>query len=143
MPDLSRGVLWEKTLLFARTAGTDFARNNGSYMASSIAYWMLFSMFPLAIAGMSILGYLYATPEDLYRSPQLHSRQFFQEIDHPKAGTLAFPVRPYTTSNGSGDAPTGQTEPAPLLGQHNEEIFCGRLGLRPEQLSNLRRGGAV
>ena len=67
MPDMSRGALWEKTLLFARTAGTDFARNNGSYMASSIAYWMLFSILPLAMAGMSILGYLYATPEDQAR----------------------------------------------------------------------------
>ena len=67
MPELSRGVIWERTLLFARTAGTDFARNNGSYMASSIAYWMLFSIFPLVMAGMSILGYLYATPDDQAR----------------------------------------------------------------------------
>lgn len=86
---------------------------------------------------------LYATPEDLYRSPQLQSRQFFRQVDHPKAGTLAFPVRPYTTSNVSGDAATDQIRPAPLLGQHNEEIFCGRLGLCPEQLSDLRKGGAV
>jgi membrane protein len=67
MPDLSRGVIWERALLFARTAGTDFARNNGSYMAAAIAYWMLFSIFPLAMAAMSILGYLYATPEDQAR----------------------------------------------------------------------------
>lgn len=67
MSDLSRGVLWETILLFARTAGTDFARNNGSYMAAAIAYWMLFSIFPLAMAAMSILGYLYATPEDQAR----------------------------------------------------------------------------
>jgi membrane protein len=67
MPGLTRGALWDRSLLFARTAGTDFARNNGSYMAASIAYWILFSAFPLAMAGMSILGYLYATPEDQAR----------------------------------------------------------------------------
>ncbi len=82
---------------------------------------------------------LYADAQDLLRSPQLQARQFFRDVDHPQAGQLAYPVRPYHFS-GLGDDPP---EPAPLLGQHNEEIFCGELGLAPNELAGLRRAGVV
>jgi membrane protein len=42
----------------------DFSRNNCSYIAAGIAYWTLFSLFPLAMAAISILGFAYAAPED-------------------------------------------------------------------------------
>ena len=42
---------------------TDFARNNCPYMAAGIAYWTLFSLFPLALAGVSVVGFVYASPE--------------------------------------------------------------------------------
>ena len=42
----------------------DFTRNNCPYMAAGIAYWTLFSLFPLALAGVAMLGFLYTSPED-------------------------------------------------------------------------------
>ena len=42
----------------------DFSRNNCSYIAAGIAYWTLFSLFPLAMAAISILGFAYSAPED-------------------------------------------------------------------------------
>jgi crotonobetainyl-CoA:carnitine CoA-transferase CaiB-like acyl-CoA transferase len=81
----------------------------------------------------------FATPEEVVQSPQLEARQFFVEIDHPKVGLLKYPSRPYRSS-----AIPWQVEmPAPLLGQHNEELFCGELGLTHEELADLRRGGVV
>ena len=47
-----------------RVALTDFARNNCPYVAAGIAYWTLFSLFPLALAGISILGFMYSNPEE-------------------------------------------------------------------------------
>ena len=47
---------------------TDFARNNCPYMAAGIAYWTLFSLFPLALAGFSVLGFVYASPEAQLRA---------------------------------------------------------------------------
>ena len=43
---------------------TDFMRNNCHYIAAGIAYWTLFSLFPLALAGIAILGYVYATLQE-------------------------------------------------------------------------------
>ncbi|MEV7076874.1 formyl-CoA transferase, partial [Streptomyces sp. NPDC093990] len=40
------------------------------------------------------------------------------------------------------DSPTRITTP-PLLGQHNEEIFIGELGLGDEELRLLKSGGVI
>ncbi len=81
----------------------------------------------------------FSTSEDLFRSPQLKERRFFEEIDHPKTGPLQYPTRAYKFS----DLGLSPTQPAPLLGQHNEEIFCGQLGLPREELAQMRRGGVI
>ena len=56
----------------------------------------------------------------------LGGREFFQGVMHPEAGTLKYPGHPYHFS----DAPCRYIMPAPLLGQHNLDIFCGELGRR-------------
>ena len=43
---------------------TDFMRNNSPYMAAGMAYWTLFSRFPLALAGISTIGYFFSTPSE-------------------------------------------------------------------------------
>ena len=43
---------------------TDFMRNNSPYMAAGMAYWTLFSLFPLALAGISTIGYFFSTPSE-------------------------------------------------------------------------------
>ena len=82
---------------------------------------------------------VYATSEDLYASVQLQARQFFHQVDHPTMGQLTMPVRPYKLSTGAEET----AGPAPLLGQHNEQVFCGELGLSREQLSGLRDRGVI
>lgn len=82
---------------------------------------------------------LYADSQDLHKSPQLQARKFFREVDHPLAGQLSYPVRPYQFSG----LPEEATIAAPLLGQHNNEIFCGQLGLPPAELAELKRAGVV
>ena len=72
-------------------------------------------------------------------SAQLAARSFFSEVEHPKAGRLRHPTAAYRMS-GEVPRPRG---PAPLLGQDNEDIYCGRLGLSPGELTSLRRAGVV
>ena len=77
--------------------------------------------------------------EDLFESPQLAEREFFVEIDHPETGKLSYPGAPYQLS----ETPWRVDRPAPLLGQHNEEILCGRLGYSKEDLVRLRESGVI
>ena len=69
----------------------------------------------------------------------LGGRGFFQDVMHPEAGTLKYPGYPYHFS----DAPCRSIMPAPLLGQHNLDIFCGELGLDPSRLSDMAKAGVI
>lgn len=54
-------------IIFIRVIISDFFSNNCPYMAAGIAYWTLFSVFPLSLAGASLLGYINHTPEEQER----------------------------------------------------------------------------
>jgi CoA:oxalate CoA-transferase len=79
------------------------------------------------------------TAEQFFKSPQIEAHGYFIEIDHPVAGKLKYPGWPYLFSNISWRT----KEPAPLLGQHNEEVFCKRLGYTNQDLLKLKQAGAI
>lgn len=53
-----------KLITLFGVAWVDFSRNNCPYVAAGIAYWTLFSLFPLVLAAISILGFVYSRPDD-------------------------------------------------------------------------------
>ena len=59
------------------------------------------------------------TTDEVMESAQLLSRRWFREIDHPQAGRLEYPG-PAVRLHGS---PLKTTGPAPMLGQHNNEVL--------------------
>jgi crotonobetainyl-CoA:carnitine CoA-transferase CaiB-like acyl-CoA transferase len=77
--------------------------------------------------------------EDLVNSEHLRARGFFVEIEHPKAGRLRYPSAPYKFLL----TPWRVSRPAPLLGEHNEEVYCKRLGYEKNQLVKLREAGII
>lgn len=79
------------------------------------------------------------TARDLLNSDQLRTRGFFVVQDHPEAGKIVQPGTPYKFS----ETPPTVESPAPLMGQHNEDIYCRRLGYSKEELVKLRQGGIV
>jgi CoA:oxalate CoA-transferase len=79
------------------------------------------------------------TAEDLAKSEQLKAREFFVPVKHPTAGTIKYPAVPYKLS----ETPWEIAHSAPLLGEHNEEIFCQRLGFSKEKLGRLRAVGII
>ncbi len=77
--------------------------------------------------------------EDMIKSEQFAARGFFQENEHPVMGRVKFPTTPYRFS----ESPWRLERSAPLLGQHNEEIYSGRLGYSNKQLKNLKDNGVI
>ncbi|TMB99826.1 MAG: CoA transferase [Chloroflexi bacterium] len=80
-----------------------------------------------------------STMADLLNSQHLKARGFFAEIGHPRTGDLKYPGAPYKLSG----TPWELRTPAPRLGQHNEPVLGGRLGLSPEEMASLRKDGVV
>jgi crotonobetainyl-CoA:carnitine CoA-transferase CaiB-like acyl-CoA transferase len=86
-------------------------------------------------------------PSGVVRSPgdimehdqQFKARGFFVGIDHPVVGTLTYPSAPYIMS----ETPWTVERPAPMLGEHNEAVYCGLLGHSRQELVKLREAGAI
>ena len=73
-------------------------------------------------------------PEQLLDDPHLHDRGFWKEVEHPELGrSFTYPGEA-AIYNGS---PWRISRRAPLIGEHNIEIFCGELGLSRGELSVL------
>jgi len=79
------------------------------------------------------------TADNLPEDPNYRARGFFVEIDHPVAGTFTYPGAPIKLGEGGWSL----RRPAPTLGQHNEEVLCGRLGYSKEGLVQLRQFGVI
>ena len=69
----------------------------------------------------------------------------FTDIDRPDTGTVAFPGPPYELSGAARhpELVEGSPRPAPALGQHNSEVYCGELGYTPEEVAQLYRTGII
>jgi len=78
------------------------------------------------------------SPSDFIKDPHIQAREFFGIVKHPVLGTFAQPGCPFMV-DGKRDAPS----PAPLLGQHNQEVFCGELGLSASELAVLAAAGVI
>lgn len=59
------------------------------------------------------------TMEDLFHDEHFNNRDFWTETDHPKMGTVKFGGRPFQMAKGGW----ALRRPAPLLGQHTEEVL--------------------
>ncbi|MFQ6029596.1 MAG: CaiB/BaiF CoA transferase family protein [Dehalococcoidia bacterium] len=76
---------------------------------------------------------------DLYECPHLRERGFFTKVGHPVVGVADYP--------GLGPKLSGMEfevrRPAPLLGQHNQEILGEELGYARKDLVTLRARGVI
>ena len=77
-------------------------------------------------------------PGEMMEDPQMVARGYFREVEHPEAGVLTYPG-PAFDMTGS----LSRWRPAPLLGQHNAEVYCGELGYSRDDLVHLRYGGVI
>jgi formyl-CoA transferase len=75
---------------------------------------------------------------EVLANEHLRRRGMIVEVDHPVRGRLAMPGNPVHLSA----SPTEVTR-APLLGEHNAEVYGALLGLGEAELSALKQAGVV
>ena len=78
------------------------------------------------------------TPSEVFHDPSLHERNYFVTVDYPSTGTIEQPGAPFRPQ----ETPW-RTERAPLLGEHNHEVYVGELGYAPQDLVRLRDRGVI
>jgi crotonobetainyl-CoA:carnitine CoA-transferase CaiB-like acyl-CoA transferase len=80
-----------------------------------------------------------STMGDLLNSEHLKARGFFVEIAQPVAGTHKYPGAPLKFEK----TPWEIRRPAPMLGQHNVEVFGNQLGISETLLAELKNQGVI
>jgi benzylsuccinate CoA-transferase BbsF subunit len=83
-------------------------------------------------AGVAAAPFLISREQ--YDDPHFSERGLFVKVDHPKSGTETFYGIPLKLS----DTPGAVRSSGPMLGQHNEYVFKGLMGLSDDEFNRLR-----
>jgi formyl-CoA transferase len=76
--------------------------------------------------------------KELLDEPSLIDNDMIVTVDHPQRGSFKTVGCPIKLS----DSPV-KVATAPLLGQHNEEIYLKELGIDPDRFAQLQRDGVI
>jgi crotonobetainyl-CoA:carnitine CoA-transferase CaiB-like acyl-CoA transferase len=79
------------------------------------------------------------TMRHMYESEHLRERRFFVPFEQPGVGKLTLPGAP----SQYGKTKWSLRRPAPRLGEHSEEIFCGEFGVPRDQFAKLKQARVV
>jgi CoA:oxalate CoA-transferase len=77
--------------------------------------------------------------DEVMNDRHMHARGMLEWIEHDEIGRLVVPTSPLRYHG----ADTVETLPSPKLGQHNDEIYGGWLGLSPSEIAELREDGVI
>ena len=96
-------------------------------------------LYQWALENQTML-YPVSTSKDLMGNTQLSDRNFWVDVEHPElGGTIAYPGAWAIAS----EANLTIRRRAPLIGEHNQEIYGGKLGISQEELAILKQAGVI
>lgn len=75
------------------------------------------------------------TVDRLLTDSQVEARNMIAHLDYPQIGKIPVPGIPINLWLTPGSI----RAPAPKLGEHNEEIYCGLLGLGKDEIARLKQ----
>ena len=76
--------------------------------------------------------------DQLPSDPQFQAREFFVDVAHPVAGNLVYPGAPFKLS-----ASQWKVGRAPVIGEHNRDIYCDMLGYTNQDLAKFSEAGVI
>jgi CoA:oxalate CoA-transferase len=76
---------------------------------------------------------------EVMQDPHMHGRGMLEWVEHPDLGRVVLPTTPIRLH----DTDIAVATPSPHLGQHNEEIYGGWLGLSLSEIEELRGEGVI
>ena len=77
--------------------------------------------------------------DEVMHDRHMHERGFLADIEHDEMGPITVPTSPLRFHG----ADRRDTTPSPKLGQHNDEIYGGWLGLSASEIAELKAGGVI
>jgi benzylsuccinate CoA-transferase BbsF subunit len=86
-----------------------------------------------------VAAFVCATNKDIAENPHLNERRYFVELDHPEVGVQKHCGMPWKMSA----TPCEVKAPAPVMGQHTEEVLTTILGYSRDDVTRLRAAGAL
>jgi len=132
MPELKDDPRFQN--IFSIEAGLEFDAIWYSWLADHTKKELFEKFLKVNIASAPL-----NSPEDVVNNPHLNARGFFVEIDHPETGKVAYPGAPFKMTEATWQV----RRPAPLLGEHNKEVYWDLLRYTDEDLVKLREGGVI
>jgi formyl-CoA transferase len=91
-----------------------------------------------AVASLGIPCGAVQDSQEVMNDPHLKQRGMLTEVTHPVAGTFTMPGCPVRLEDSSVEV-----KAAPLLGQHNEEVYEELLGYTAEKVQQLKQEGVL
>ena len=125
-----------------RFAEADDRQKNQDQLTPLIEAWTV-SKSPEEVAGLLQSAGVAATPvmdsDEVLADPHMIERGFVPQVEHQETGS-----RPMGTVSWAidGERPSN-FRPAPLLGEHNQYVFCDLLGLSEEEVNGLVESGGI
>jgi len=108
----------------------------------AVANWVSERTVEEVVDTLAKVGVPVAPVNDLdavMQNEQARARAMFVRVVHPQLGEILLPGFHIKMSETPGDI----SKPAPLLGQHNREVYSRILGLSEEEIEELRREGVI
>ena len=90
-------------------------------------------------ATIGVAAYPVQNCVDIHHDTNLEQFDFWHWLDHPEMGPTPYEGLQHRMSATPGEL----RSPAPLLGQHNDEIFSGMLGLSPGEIEQLKQDRVI
>ena len=86
-----------------------------------------------------VLSGVVNTTEDLLKDEHFWKRGMWARMQHPVIGEMTMPGRPLKMYR----TPWRLHSPAPRIGEHNQDVYCGILGYSKEELAKVRQSGTA